>query len=332
MKPPENLLAGPNPANPRGIVAVLRNVSMFFDSYSMRALTDASFEVRRGEVFGLLGPAGSGKSTTLKILAGRLRPTEGKVKVFSRSPRRARIKARVGYLPEKTGPNRQTGFAGLLEFVRNLFARTQGDRSQPVDESFSTAPRHAGLARVLVKNPDLIILDEPLSGLDPAGCREVKELILALAQRGKTVILSSNSLFDAKDICNRMAVYYGGKIQAIGTLDELLNAPDAVRFMAPVLPQATGRRVLKLIREDLDADTELAGTATENRDDDLAGSVRKAPPAGVSAAAVAAEVLAPLTRAATPEPPAELPGSPVDSVDHEKLAELTKPAPGAPPQ
>jgi len=330
MKPPESRPPGASPADPRGIAAVLRNASVLFDSYSVRALTEASFEVRRGEVFGLLGPGGSGKSTTLKILAGRLRPTEGKVKVFGRSPRRPGIKARIGYLPEIAGSNRQSGFTGLLEFVCKLFARRQGEQSQSVDGSVSGRLRRARLAQVLVKNADLMILDEPFSGLDPVSCREVKELILALARRGKTVILSSDSLSDAKDVCHRMAVYYGGKIQAIGTLDELLAAPDAVRCTAPVLPRVTVERVLKIIREDLGGDTGFAGTVAENLKPALADATHKAPQASVATAAIAADqILAPLTKAARPEPSLESPDSPVDPVDHEKLAELTKPAAGA---
>src|SRR5690606_5258536 len=114
--------------------------------------------------------------------------------------------------------------------------------------------RRIGLAQALINDPDLIILDEPTAGLDPIGCREVKDLILALARRGKTVILSSHLLSDVEDVCDRVVVYYGGKIQAMGTLKELLATPDAVRITTPVLPRESMEKVLEIIRRDVAMD------------------------------------------------------------------------------
>src|SRR5262249_41027929 len=105
-----------------------------------------------------------------------------------------------------------------------------------------------------INDPDLVILDEPTSGLDPIGCREVKDLILALARRGKTVILSSHLLSDVEDVCDRVVIYYGGKIQAMGTLRDLLANPDAVRITPPALPRETMERVLGIIRKDVAED------------------------------------------------------------------------------
>jgi len=296
-----------NSVNQREIVAVMRGVSMRFDDFLVHALTDVSFEVRRGEIFGLLGPKGSGKSTTLKILAGLLRQTEGKVKVLGRSPQRWGAKARIGYLPQKSGKPDSTG---LLGFVKNIFTRRQP----------------ASLAQVLVTNPDLVILDEPLSGLDGAGCREVKELLLTLARRGKTVILSSDSISEVRDICDRMAVFHEGKIQGTGTLDELLAKPDAIRFTAPVLPRTTAERLLKIIREDLVGDSKSIETGAENPGHALSDAVQRAPQAEASTTTTVTEkILAPLLKEAAPEPPLESSGTTADPVNHEKLAELTKP-------
>ena len=111
--------------------------------------------------------------------------------------------------------------------------------------------RRIGLAQALINDPDLVILDEPTAGLDPIGCREVKDLILALARRGKTVILSSHLLSDVEDVCDRVVIYYGGKIQAMGTLKELLATPDAIRITTPALPRETMERVLEIIRKDV---------------------------------------------------------------------------------
>src|SRR4029077_7209675 len=103
-------------------------------------------------------------------------------------------------------------------------------------------------------NRDLVFLEEPTAGLDPIGCREVKDLILALARRGKTVILSSHLLADVEDVCDRVVIYYGGKIQAMGTLKELLAKPDAVRITTPPLSRETMERVMQVIRHDVAED------------------------------------------------------------------------------
>jgi ABC-2 type transport system ATP-binding protein len=124
--------------------------------------------------------------------------------------------------------------------------------------------RRIGLAQALINDPDLVILDEPTSGLDPIGCREVKDLILALAQRGKTVILSSHLLSDVEDVCDRVVIYYGGRIQAMGTLKELLAKPDAVRISLPILPRESMQRVLDVLRKDVTEDKIKIDNPTQN--------------------------------------------------------------------
>src|SRR6185312_4045112 len=124
-------------------------------------------------------------------------------------------------------------------------------RTRVVGEFSKGMKRRIGLAQALINDPDLVILDEPTAGLDPIGCREVKDLILALAQRGKTVILSSHLLADVEDVCDRVVIYYGGRIQAKGTLQELLATPDEVQITTPVLPRPTLEKVLETIRHDI---------------------------------------------------------------------------------
>ncbi len=124
-------------------------------------------------------------------------------------------------------------------------------RTRSVGEFSKGMQRRIGLAQALINDPDLIILDEPTAGLDPIGCREIKDLIIALAKRGKTVILSSHLLSDVEDVCDRVVIYYGGKIQALGTLQELLAKPDTLRITTPVLPRPTMERVLEIIRKDI---------------------------------------------------------------------------------
>jgi len=136
--------------------------------------------------------------------------------------------------------------------------------------------RRIGLAQALINDPDLVILDEPTSGLDPIGCREVKDLILALARRGKTVILSSHLLADVEDVCDRVVIYYGGKIRAMGTLKELLSEADSVRITTPALSRETLQRVLEVLRRDVAEDRVRIDTPTQNLESYFLGVVEKA--------------------------------------------------------
>ena len=137
-------------------------------------------------------------------------------------------------------------------------------RTRVVGEFSKGMQRRIGLAQALINDPDLVILDEPTAGLDPIGCREVKDLILALARRGKTVILSSHLLADVEDVCDRVVIYYGGRIHAQGPLRELLAKPDAVRITMPPLARDHMQKVLDLIRQDVAADKVQIDNPTQN--------------------------------------------------------------------
>ena len=249
----------------RGLTKVFKD---FWNRPKARAVDNVDFDVRRGEVFGLFGPNGSGKSTTVKLLLGLLNPTKGHIEVFGHSPRHVQTKSRIGYLPEESYLYRYLNSRETLDFFGNLFHLGKGERDsraeqllemvglsqtqmRAVGEFSKGMQRRIGLAQALINDPDLVILDEPTSGLDPIGCREVKDLILALARRGKTVILSSHLLSDVEDVCDRVVIYYGGKIQAMGTLKDLLATPDAIRITTPALPRETMERVLEIIRQDV---------------------------------------------------------------------------------
>src|SRR5437773_605398 len=194
-----------------------------------------------GETFGLLGRNGSGKSTTVKMLLGLLYPTRGHIEVFGHSPRHVATKSRIGYLPEESYLYRYLDSNETLDFFGSLFdlpnherRRRAGQllemvglnqvRRRMVGEFSKGMQRRFGLAQALINDPDLVILDEPTSGLDPIGCREVKDLILALARRGKTVILSSHLLADVEDVCDRVVIDYGGKVRSRGTSKDSLAA------------------------------------------------------------------------------------------------------------
>ena len=269
---------------PETIVSVRGLTKIFKDFWGRpkaRAVDNVDFEVRPGEVFGLLGPNGSGKSTTVKLLLGLLHPTRGHIEVFGHSPRHVATKSRIGYLPEESYLYRYLNSRETLDFFGNLFRLPKAERNDRAEQllemvglgqartraigEFSKGmQRRIGLAQALINDPDLIILDEPTAGLDPIGCREVKDLILALARRGKTVILSSHLLADVEDVCDRVVIYYGGRIQAMGPLKELLVKPDSLRITLPVLPRESLERVLHLIRQDVEADRVRIDNPTQN--------------------------------------------------------------------
>jgi ABC-2 type transport system ATP-binding protein len=346
----------------RGLVKVFKD---FWGRPKARAVDNIDFEVRRGEVFGLLGPNGSGKSTTVKMLLGLLYPTRGHIEVFAHSPRHVKTKARIGYLPEESYLYRYLNSRETLDFFGNLFTLDKKDRqarteqlldmvgltqtrTRSVGEFSKGMQRRIGLAQALINDPDLVILDEPTAGLDPIGCREVKDLILALARRGKTVILSSHLLSDVEDVCDRVVILYGGKVQAIGTLRELLAKPDSVRITMPPLPRETMQRVLELIRRDVSEDKVRIDTPTQNLESYFLDVVQRARESAETSGATSGNRVAAylrgdaepaaasakiLERLAAPSPKVEaaersIPAAP--AANDARLAALTRPAPAAP--
>ncbi len=358
------------PANGEVIVSVRGLTKVFKDFWNRpkaRAVDDVDFEVRRGEVFGLLGPNGSGKSTTVKLLLGLLNPTKGHIEVFGHSPRHVQTKSRIGYLPEESYLYRYLNSRETLDFFGNLFHLSKGDRDsraeqlldmvglgktqmRAVGEFSKGMQRRIGLAQALINDPDLVILDEPTAGLDPIGCREVKDLILALARRGKTVILSSHLLSDVEDVCDRVVIYYGGKIQANGTLKELLAKPDTLRISTPVLPRQTLERVLEIIRADVTAGEVRVDNPTQNLESYFLDVVAKARAAnetsgaqsgakvaaylrgGLEAKTAGERVLEKLALPQAPQPAAQpVAESAAPKLDDRKLAALAQPATPAEP-
>jgi ABC-2 type transport system ATP-binding protein len=337
----------------RGLTKIFKD---FWGRPKARAVDNVDFDVRRGEVFGLLGPNGSGKSTTVKLLLGLLYPTKGHLEIFGHSPRHVQTKSRIGYLPEESYLYRYLNSRETLDFFGNLFQLSKGERenraeqllemvglnqtrTRAVGEFSKGMQRRIGLAQALINDPDLVILDEPTAGLDPIGCREVKDLILALARRGKTVILSSHLLSDVEDVCDRVVIYYGGKIQAMGTLKELLATPDTLRITTPVLPRETLERVLEVIRHDMTTDKVRVDNPTQNLESYFLDVVQKARAAmetsGAQSGARVAEYLRGvetksarekiLEKLALPESKsAPAPVSTAPATDDKKLQELTK--------
>jgi len=201
-------------------------------------LENVDLEINQGEIFGILGPNGSGKTTCLKLLLGILFPTSGEARIMGRLPSDIEMKQHVGFLPENpyyydylTGPE-------LLSFYARLFSINRDIAKKRIDELLELvdlqnvrrlALKHyskgmlerIGLAASLINDPEILILDEPTTGLDPIGCRDTRNLLLKLKQQGKTILLSSHFLSEVERICERIAIFHKGHILATGALDAL---------------------------------------------------------------------------------------------------------------
>jgi len=204
------------------------------------AVEELDLEVQAGETFGLLGPNGAGKTTTLKMLMGLLRPDAGQVRLFGKPPSDVGARARIGYLPENPyfydylTAAEFLDFYGRLQGIPKAARRARGalilervglkDRERVALRKFSKGmTQRLGLAQALQHDPDLVVLDEPMSGLDPIGRREVRDLILSLKNDGKTVFFSSHILQDVEMICDRVAILRGGRLRSVGRLQEMVS-------------------------------------------------------------------------------------------------------------
>jgi ABC-2 type transport system ATP-binding protein len=208
----------------------------------VEAVKGISFDVREGEIFGFLGPNGAGKTTTIKMLIGLIFPTRGSATIYGRPVSDATARRRLGFLPENpylyqyltgvelmdlcgrlvglSGPERRKKSSELIERVGLAHA---ADRA--VRKYSKGMMQRLGLAQALLGDPDLLILDEPMTGLDPIGRKEVRDLLLEERTRGKTLFFSSHILSDVEMLCDRVAIVHRGQLSAYGRLDELLR-PD----------------------------------------------------------------------------------------------------------
>jgi ABC-2 type transport system ATP-binding protein len=248
------------------------------------AVDGISFEIRRDEIFGLLGPNGSGKSTTIKMILGLLHRTKGLLSVFGKEPTDVAVKQRIGYLPEESYMYRFLTPVETLDFYGKLFGLPRNVRrsridellemvgmthaaNRPVGEFSKGMARRLGIAQALINDPDLLILDEPTSGLDPLGSRQVKDLLLDLGRRGKTILLSSHQLDDVQDVCDRMVILYGGKIRSEGTVSQLLEDSGRTVITTPRLDPATVVTIERIIRETAHVEVERVAAPRQRLED-----------------------------------------------------------------
>ena len=216
----------------------------FFGRPKNHALTDLDLVVEPNQIFGLLGPNGSGKTTTIKLLLGLVRPTAGTVKVLNADPAEVNHRRRLGFLPEESYFYDFLNAEETLDFYGRLFSLNGRERRRKTDELLDLVGlrgearrrplkeyskgmvRRVGLAQALINDPELLILDEPTSGLDPMGTREFKDLLRRLREEGKTILLSSHLLPDVEDLCDGVAILYQGQKVAHGSLADLLTIRD----------------------------------------------------------------------------------------------------------
>jgi ABC-2 type transport system ATP-binding protein len=227
------------------------------------ALRALNLQIMRGEIFGLLGPNGSGKTTTIKLLLGLLFPTEGDALVFDQPAAEVKKNERIGYLPEESYLYRFLNAEETLDFYGRLFKldpalrrkRTQdlievvglaADKKRVLKEYSKGMRQRIGLAQALINDPELVILDEPTSGLDPLGTRWMKDLIVELRDRGKTIIMCSHRLEDVQDICDRVAILYEGELQELNSVKVLLEDVQRLEL------RASGVQVDESLRRDLE--------------------------------------------------------------------------------
>jgi ABC-2 type transport system ATP-binding protein len=239
----------------------------FWGRPKVKALQNLSLSIPKGEVFGLLGPNGSGKSTTIKLLLGLIFPTTGTAEIFGKPVGDPSINERIGFLPEESYLYRFLNGEETLRFYGRLFKldrRTLNKRvpqlldavgldkkarKRKLREYSKGMARRIGLAQALINDPDLVLLDEPTTGLDPIGTREMKDLIVSLKEQGKTVILCSHLLADVQDVCDRITILFRGEMQTLGAVRDLLQVKDTTHVETRGLTEEQQRELQLFLRK-----------------------------------------------------------------------------------
>jgi len=221
-----------------------RNLSkVFFSGFfrkKIKALDALNLEIKPNEIFGYLGPNGSGKTTSIKLFVGLLKPSEGSIEIFNQSLDSREVFSQIGYMPEAPNFYDYLTARELLDYYGRLCRLNKKNRGQRIGELLSLVELEAfkdmqlrsfskgmlqrlGIAQALINDPKLIIFDEPMSGLDPAGRKKVRDIIVNLKAKGKTVFFSTHVLWDVELICDRVGILINGKLKSVGRLDEMLQ-------------------------------------------------------------------------------------------------------------
>lgn len=252
------------------VVVETRNLTKIYRDFwgrrKVHALKSLDLEINRGEIFGLLGPNGSGKTTTIKLLLGLLFPSEGDALIFGKNASDVRRNERIGYLPEESYLYRFLTAEEILDFYGKLFHIPAAVRRQRANDLIEMVGltyakkrqlkeyskgmvRRVGLAQALINDPEVVILDEPTSGLDPIGTRDMKDLILDLKKQGKTVLMCSHLLADVQDVCDRIGILFQGELKEIGRVDSLLSVKDVTEIQTSTLPDAAIEEIRQVVQK-----------------------------------------------------------------------------------
>lgn len=252
------------------IVVETRNLSKIYRDFwgrkKVHALKSLDLQINRGEIFGLLGPNGSGKTTTIKLLLGLLFQSDGEALIFGQDASEVRRNERIGYLPEESYLYKFLNAEEILDFYGRLFNIPAAVRRQRANDLIEMVglgwakkrqlkeyskgmTRRIGLAQALINDPELVVLDEPTSGLDPIGTREMKDLILDLKRQGKTVLMCSHLLADVQDVCDRIGILFQGELKEIGRVDTLLQVRDETEIRTSLLSEETIAEIRAVIEK-----------------------------------------------------------------------------------
>ena len=261
-----------------GLTKIYRSL---FTPAGVKAVDGLNLSVRAGETYSVVGPNGSGKTTTLKILLGLIFPTSGSASIFGRSIADLAVRERIGFLPEDAYLYDCFSGEELIDFYAGLFGYPRKRRRQLVDELLSLVGMQANrrvpfrecskgmrqrlaLAQALVNDPELLILDEPTSGLDPAGRHQMTRLILELKRRGKTILLCSHFLAEVEEVCDRVGIMYRGRLVAEGTLSDLAGEATEIVITTAGIGEAA---VQQLAQQPVVQDVKDGVVRIENADE-----------------------------------------------------------------
>jgi ABC-2 type transport system ATP-binding protein len=232
----------------------------------VQAVKNLSLVVEPGEVYGLLGPNGCGKSTTLKILLGLVTPNSGRALIFGKDSREYRSRRDVGFLPENPYFYKFLTAAETLAFYGKICGLSGKILATRIDELIELVGLHdardrrvggfskgmlqrIGLAQALIQDPGLVVLDEPTAGVDPAGSHQIRDLILDLKKRGKTVLLTSHLLEQVQDICDRVGIMARGEMIREGSLDDLVRVKNQTEFVIENAPPELAAQIQNLVAQ-----------------------------------------------------------------------------------
>ena len=247
------------------------------------AVDNVSLTVNRGQILGFIGPNGAGKTTTIKILVGLAKPTSGNASIAGADCVRDahRIKRLVGYMPDTFGSYENMRVREYLDFFGAAFGIGRTERGRRIAEVMETTnstymqdryvealshgmKQRVGIARTLLHDPEVLVFDEPANGLDPEARIEMRELLLRLAEMGKTLIVTSHILPELSRICDQVAIIHNGKLMASGALDQILRELDQNRMIEIQLPSAEAvNQAVSVLRESLASDVEINASLAE---------------------------------------------------------------------